>query len=122
MKHPIQKPIEDETGVWRFTENKLVSFLVDNYGLNELAKVRYKENIDAEDWYQLMQLIGYSISGAPIPYDVKDIAESMMENKLSETEAKIKYYEELIFNLRKSLRDPVAELYEKHPDDLMEIE
>jgi len=60
-KHPMQ-PVEiAKDGVIRFKQNKLVRFLVDQYGLNQLH-MRCSEATE-EDWNQLAQLIGYSVSG-----------------------------------------------------------
>lgn len=60
-KHPIQ-PVEFVGPNIRFRENKIVSFLLDQYrpGLNDL-RVRFNDNL--EDYEQLMMLIGYSVSG-----------------------------------------------------------
>ncbi len=57
-KHPMQ-PVEMINGIARFKENRLVRFLVDEYGLNELL-VRCRATDD--DWSQLSQLIGRSVS------------------------------------------------------------
>ena len=61
-KHPMQKIVVTDSGVIRFTENKIVSHLADAYpgGLNAL-RVQFYDN--PEDWEQLMMLIGYSVSG-----------------------------------------------------------
>lgn len=61
-KHPIQPVVMTDTGTIRFTENKIVSFLLEQYkpGLNDLV-VRFHDN--REDYEQLMMLIGYSVSG-----------------------------------------------------------
>ena len=79
MKHPIQPVAKDEHGVLRFKQNTIVSFLVDwcagqnraaGYqllktpndkapDLNTLARM----NFPREDWVQLAQLLGYSVSG-----------------------------------------------------------
>lgn len=56
--HPIQPLKTDEQGVIRFKENSIVTFLA-NGKLNELAKMGFPR----EDWVQLAQLIGYSLSG-----------------------------------------------------------
>ena len=63
-KHPIQPLVLTETGTIRFTENKIVSFLLDQYGpsLNEL-RARFYEPEHTADYEQLMMLIGYSVSG-----------------------------------------------------------
>ena len=61
MKHPIQKPVIAD-GVLRFTENKIVSAMLDRlkdhgYTLNDLARDHRQEN--SEDYDQFLQLIGY---------------------------------------------------------------
>ena len=63
-KHPIQKIVVTESGVIRFTENEIVSHLLDAYpgGLNALA-ARFRRDDSLEDYEQLMMLIGYSVSG-----------------------------------------------------------
>ncbi len=68
MKHPDQ-PVElDPEGVARFKENKLVRMLLNHgratgLGLNELAMQTYHKEEYRDDWNQLAQLIGYSVSG-----------------------------------------------------------
>ena len=70
-KHPIQPITFDERGTIRFTENKIVRFLLDQYepGLNDLvARFGCSEDEavrldDRADYEQLMMLIGYSVSG-----------------------------------------------------------
>lgn len=61
MKHSLQNIIKDDNGVIRFQENLIVSHLVKAYpgGLNALAEKEFSN----EDWEQLAQLIGYSVSG-----------------------------------------------------------
>lgn len=57
-KHPMQ-PVElRANGLVRFKENKIVAFLAEGR-LNELAAMGFSD----EDWMQLAQLIGYSVSG-----------------------------------------------------------
>jgi hypothetical protein len=65
-KHPMQ-PIVWVDDVTRFKENKLVRILLDHgrdtgMGLNELSIHFWGEEYK-EDWNQLAQLIGYSVSG-----------------------------------------------------------
>lgn len=63
-KHPIQ-PIEFVDNIIRFRENKIVSFLLDQYepGLNEIRRKQLMDLFSEEDYEQLMMLIGYSVSG-----------------------------------------------------------
>ena len=56
--HPIQQLKTDKDGVLRFKENSIVRFLTEGR-LNELAAMEFPR----EDWVQLAQLIGYSLSG-----------------------------------------------------------
>ena len=71
-KHPMQ--YQNRTSeVWRFVENKLVSWLIDQLPnkMNTLAVEYHRGNYDAADYDQILQLIGYSVSG--IPYKNKDL-------------------------------------------------
>lgn len=61
MRHPDQPQEWDDEGVLRFKKNPLVRRMADRYGLNELA-VDVRTATD-DDWRQLAQLIGYSVSG-----------------------------------------------------------
>lgn len=70
-KHPIQPVVLDEDGRARFVENRIVRFLLDQYGpgLQDLSVRFGSGRDDAEraderaDWEQLFMLIGYSVSG-----------------------------------------------------------
>lgn len=64
-KHPMQPVQWDGSGVIRFKANAIVRYTIDwgndhGCGLNELACMTFSN----EDWTQLAQLIGYSVSGA----------------------------------------------------------
>lgn len=120
MKHPIQPLVEDEQGVIRFKENKIVEYLLDNGGidLNQIAALGF----DREDREQFAQLIGYSWSGAcDLGYmtdEVLDAAESMRENGKSEAEARADTLRSQLESAKNSMREGVAELFCVHPDDL----
>lgn len=58
VQHPTQPLVTDPHGVQRFKENRIVSFLADGR-LNELCAMGFSD----EDWEQLAQLIGCSLSG-----------------------------------------------------------
>lgn len=65
---------QDRTSeVWRFVENELVSWLIDQLpnNMNSLALEYCTGNYDDADYDQILQLIGYSVSG--IPYKNKDL-------------------------------------------------
>ena len=55
--HPMQQ-IRLDDGQPRFRENALVRKLLNSYGMNNLVGEGSRE-----DWAQLAQLIGYSVSG-----------------------------------------------------------
>lgn len=120
MRNPIQPLVEDEQGVIRFKENKIVSYLLDNGGIdmNQLAVKDFSE----DDRRQFAQLIGYSLSGfGSLPYvneDTYDAAERMLEDGQDEKEARLAQLENEISVLRRSLREPMARLFDVHPDDL----
>lgn len=63
-KHPMQPVVLAEDKVVRFKQNVLVRYLVDCHpdGLNALARLP-SPPYGNEDWEQLAQLIGYSVSG-----------------------------------------------------------
>jgi hypothetical protein len=64
LKHPMQ-PIGWEGDTIRFKMNKAVSFILDNckLDLNAICRMHYQEMFGEGDYAQLMQLIGYSVSG-----------------------------------------------------------
>lgn len=59
--HPMQPLVWDDNNVIRFRRNKIVRYLLDAgpFNLTDLADIEPGK----EDWCQLMQLIGYSVSG-----------------------------------------------------------
>lgn len=63
-KHPMQEIIMTDRGTIRFTENPIVSHLLDAYpgGLNAIAR-EFRGEHHRDDYEQLMMLTGYSVSG-----------------------------------------------------------
>lgn len=73
--HPFQPLVMDEHNVMRFKKNAIVRELLDRdpgipntigptaSGLNRIAHAVDRGDHTAEDYSQLMQLIGYSVSG-----------------------------------------------------------
>ena len=127
---PMQ-PVEcDEKGVPRFRENKFVRLLLDQPNgltLNDLVTLDYPK----EDYYQLMQLIGYSVSAAPIPHDLIHsadmiVAETDLDNVnagemlATPEQARIRYLEKQLDDIRERLAIPIAELYNVHEEVLLE--
>lgn len=121
-RHPIQPLSLDEHGVMRFKSNAIVEHLLGvgrdhNNGLNELSRMDFSK----EDWQQLAQLIGYSLSGyGELNYVDDDAygAAQLMSEGLPETAARILYLETELKTIRESLREPTARLFGIHPDDL----
>lgn len=121
MKHPIQKTYLDKSNVLRFVKNDVVKLMVDllksrGIGLNELHDIG--SDISSEDWDQFNQLIGYSVSGAPIDSKIIDAAEAAFKSKSKDIDAiKLQQMEHLIESVKEKLIDGLSELYNKHPDD-----
>lgn len=124
----MQPLIKDEQGVQRFMANTLVCALLDHgqatgLGLNELC-VKFHPSEHQADWQQLAQLIGYSLSGYGSLSYVDDEAyntASYMAQGVDERNARIIALESKLAELRMAinkLREPMACLFEMHPDDL----
>lgn len=122
-KHPLQPVYVDNCGVLRFKPNKIVAHLLDNGGIdmNDLACLDFTK----EDRRQFAQLIGYSVGGyGELSYaDYSDVEAlyAAHEQGVSIEEAKIKILEDKLHALKVALREPMANLYDRHPDDLMEL-
>jgi hypothetical protein len=128
-RNPMQPIVKDKDGVTRFKGNicvrKLLTYATERgYGLNEI----FLEDItyDHDDYVQLMQLIGYSLSGfgelSCVDDDTYKTAEAMYEKKMDEKEARIQVLEAELKAVRKGLREPIARLYGIHPYNLAEVE
>lgn len=63
--HPMQPLERDEAGVIRFKRNKIVEWLLSTgpLDLNAIAAKVMAGQYSKDDYTQLMQLIGYSVSG-----------------------------------------------------------
>jgi hypothetical protein len=119
MNHPIQPIEKDEHGVLRFKPNTIVDFLAKDR-LNELAAMDFPR----EDWEQLAQLIGYSLSGFGDLSYVKDFtyntAEAMARQGMTEEQARITDLERTLEMVRAGLKGIIPELFRIHPDDIHE--
>lgn len=120
-RQPMQPTETDPKGVVRFRPNKLVQFLLDNNGkidMNMLASIDFPR----EDREQFAQLIGYSLSGfSELSYVTDEsylAAAKMHETGMSERDARLSVLTDLVMKLRAELREPMAELFGVHPDDL----
>ena len=124
--HPLQPIYLDDDGVVRFKPNTIVDYLVsggakENITLNDLADMGFPR----EDWEQLAQLIGYSVSGwgdlSYVSANRRNAADAMVENPKDDPQtARIQELESTLNSLRSKLKEPIAELYGVHPDDLQE--
>jgi len=120
MKHPIQPLEKDKCGVVRFRANKIVQKLLDDgfFDMNQIARW----DVSNEDRMQFAQLIGYSLSGfgdlSYVDDETYSAADKMFTEKKDEQIARLEYLQELVSSVRDKMREGVAELFEKHPDDL----
>lgn len=116
----MQPLYTDERGVLRFKANAIVRYLLDFGGIdmNKLAVLPFSD----EDRQQFAQLIGYSLGGygdlSYVTADAYGIAERMAELEEDEDRARLKYLEGELRDLRTALREPMARLFDVHPDDL----
>jgi len=124
LPQPIQ-PLVDVDGKTRFQGNAIVRMLLDwakprGMDLNAIACLEFS-NADRQ---QFAQLIGYSLSGyGELPYvddEAYEAAAEMEGRAISADAARVKVLQRLVDELRRDLREPIARLYGKHPDDLME--
>jgi hypothetical protein len=126
MKHPIQPLAPDSQGRLRFHPNAIVQHLLDTHtslGMNQLAMLDFTD----DDRQQFAQLIGYSLGGySELRSYVDDVAYAAaceIANGADERDARIIGLESKLAELREAidaLREPVARVFEMHPDDLKE--
>lgn len=120
MDHPIQPVETDDNNVVRFKENKIVTYLLDNGGidLNDLAV----QSFSADDRNQFAQLIGYSVGGfASLDYaaeDIIDTAYEMCDNKYDTRDAQIRVLTDKLNSVRDQIKEVTASLFSIHSDDL----
>lgn len=79
--HPRQPLVLDDHNVVRFKQNKIIRLLCDEgkINLNDIAIWVARDQVPVEDARQLMQLLGYSVSGY---YDLnytEDVPEEVYE-------------------------------------------
>ncbi len=114
--HPIQ-PLEKVDGVLRFKSNAIVELLTSMCDMDKLA---LEHDFSLDDWTQLAQLVGYSVSGAAgMNFVDKDTIRAAVEmHKRGATEADAR-----IFSLKESLKEArsvakrARELLEEIGDD-----
>lgn len=117
---PIQPLYIDHRGVLRFRGNSLVRYILEAGGIdmNDLACLPFP----VEDRRQFAQLIGYSLSGygdlSYVDNATYESAERMRSEGTTSEQEKVLYYTRLIEELKKSLKDPISQLFEIHPNNL----
>ncbi len=120
LKHPIQPIGKDDSGTVRFKENKLVSLLLEQgpFDLNQLIALSMAEGLE-DDYGQLLQLIGYSVSGIPRQTMSEYAAfDAMTETGADPRDARIAALEQMLADYRRLLRPAIASIFAIHPDDL----
>ncbi len=117
MQHPIQPIYKDNNDIIRFKENAIVTFLAKDR-LNELSQMNFSQ----EDWEQLAQLIGYSLSGFSELSYVTDMTYNTVvkiaESGKSEELVRIEYLESTLKEVRNKIREIVPLIFRIHEDDL----
>lgn len=124
-KHPIQHTERiGQPPVLRFKANAVVARLLNvayaqGVNLNTMASW----SCDREDFEQFAQLIGYSVHGFCDLYyvseDTKRTVLAMADNPtVDPAQAEAAALREMLDTLREQLREPIADLYNIHPDDL----
>lgn len=122
MKHPIQNTTLDDHGTLRFVGNAVVELMLTQLkergiGLNELHVLG--AGLPREDWDQFIQLISYSVHGAPISQRCKNIAIDRYQSGKTALELRAERAERQLRQAREELREGIADLYDIHPDDLV---
>ena len=119
-RHPIQPLENDDRGVLRFKDNKIVRHLLDHGGidLNDIARLDFPQ----EDREQFAQLIGYSLSGfSELSYasdETYETASKMADTQGDERDCRIAHLQETLDVVRRALKTAAPALFRIHPDDL----
>ena len=122
LRHPIQPMAADENGTVRFKQNKIVDWLwrEKKIDLNEIAM----QGFPWEDQQQFAQLLGYSLNGygdlGYVDHIAYDTAYLMSTLNMSSSEARIVALEGKLAKARAGMQAGVAELFDKHPEEIMD--
>lgn len=121
MKLPIQPLYVDDQDVLRFKENKIVTYLLENGGidLNQIAA----KGFNVADEEQFAQLIGYSHSGFgdlsyvsdETWYAAREMWDGEEENSLK---ARVLVLEKQLRDIKKGLKEIIPVVFKIHPSDL----
>lgn len=129
MKNPIQPVGIADDKCLRFKANKIVRHLLDTHkrrdgmgeDLNDLSFQVAQGVFSTDDYQQLMQLIGYSVSGyGDLSTSDPHVCASVdaIEAGTDPRDARILALETTLAMLRGALREPMATLFDVHPSDL----
>lgn len=123
MRQPMQPLVVDAKGMVRFQENKIVRYLLDHGGISlvTISELAFEGRFSVEDQQQFAQLTGYSLSGYSelryVTNEAHELAVAARDGK-DERDARIEHLQGLLKRLKDGIREPMAELFEVHPDDL----
>jgi uncharacterized protein (UPF0297 family) len=124
VKHPLQHTKEDKDGTLRFVQNEVLKLIlkVKKIDANEIADIvnAAPSAVTVEDMEQFYQLVGYSVSGAPIRDELKEAARKHHANGTPAAETRAELAEARLKSVRDQLRDGIAELFGIHPSALDE--
>lgn len=121
--HPIQPLVETDSGVLRFKENRIVSYLLDvarqhGVDMNELAVMDFSD----EDREQFAQLIGYSASGfcelSYVSVETMNAVDLMADGQSDPMAAENAALKASLMSMKETLKPLVSDLFDIHPDDL----
>lgn len=116
---PLQPISDDENGVQRFVENRIVSKLLDAgpLDMNDLAIMDFSQ----QERIQFAQLIGYSVSGfGSLSYVDEETygAAARMDEGSTEQDARLDELREQLSEIREGLKIAAGAAFKIHPDDL----
>lgn len=121
-EHPMQEIVTDAYGQRRFRENAIVHHLLALAGqhgceLNKLERMSFS----SEDKRQFAQLIGYTLDGyRELPY-VDSISYQVAcranEGSVAPAYERLVAVEDALRSARAGMREGLAALYDRHPDD-----
>lgn len=120
MVLPLQPTRIDKHETLRFTRNRMVELCLEMgpVDMNMLAILPFTQT----ERQQFAQITGYSVSGyGDLSYCDDESYRAAYENhkgKMTDAEARNVHLRKILIKLREQLAEPIAMLYEIHPEDL----
>lgn len=75
------QPIVIVDGVKRFQENRLVTWMLERVGDLQALSIAQQNGVGTQAEYdQILMLVGYSVSGAPLSPETRALVEAVEEN------------------------------------------